>query len=159
MANLIYLSLNGQRQGAISEGCSSIDSICNKSQLSHINKIMVLGLTHSITRDHNVNHHAISIIKPVDKSSPLLGKAISENEVLNCEFDFYRTSRVGMNECYYKLKLSNARIAAIHLQVPHAIVDNEGQPEESIDFIYETISWEHCIAGTSGYSQWEDRVN
>ena len=47
----------------------------------------------------------------MDKSSPLLNKAISENECLTCDFEFYRTNRFGINELYYKLKLINARIA------------------------------------------------
>jgi len=158
MANLIYLQLDGKLQGLISAGCSSEESIGNKAQLIHYDQIMVMGLTHSITREQNVNHQSITIIKPLDKSSPLLGNAISENESLTCEFSFYRTTKAGMNECYYKVKLINARIAAIHLQVPHTLNDSEGQPEESIELTYESISWEHCIAGTSAYSLWSDRI-
>ena len=158
MANLVYLTLNGQLQGLISAGCSSQSSIGNKAQTGHADQIMVLGLTHGMTRQQNVNHQALTIAKPVDKSSPLLGKAINENECLSCEFHFYRTNRAGMNECYYKLALINARIAGIHLQVPHTINDSEGQPEESIEFTYESISWEHCTAGTSGYSLWGERI-
>jgi len=158
MANLIYLQLDGKLQGLISAGCSSEESIGNKAQLIHYDQIMVMGLTHSITREQNVNHQSITIIKPLDKSSPLLGNAISENESLTCEFSFYRTTKAGMNECYYKVKLINARIAAIHLQIPHTLNDSEGQPEESIELTYESISWEHCIAGTSAYSLWSDRI-
>ncbi|EAV1360067.1 TPA: type VI secretion system tube protein Hcp, partial [Salmonella enterica subsp. enterica serovar Enteritidis] len=32
------------------------------------------------------------------------------------------------------------------------------QPQESISFIYESINWEHCIAGTSAFSLWDERV-
>lgn len=46
MANLIYLTLNGQNQGLISAGCSSLDSIGNKAQLVHLDQIMVFELTH-----------------------------------------------------------------------------------------------------------------
>ena len=158
MANLIYMTLNGDLQGLISAGCSSLDSIGNKAQLVHYDQIMVMGLSHSLTRQQNVNHQALRMIKPVDKSSPLLGKAITENECLTCDFSFYRTNRMGMNECYYKVKLINARITSIHLQVPHTIDDSEGQPEETIDLSYESINWEHCTAGTSAYSLWSDRI-
>ncbi|HKN02835.1 MAG TPA: Hcp family type VI secretion system effector [Buttiauxella sp.] len=158
MANLIYMTLNGELQGLISAGCSSLDSIGNKAQLVHYDQIMVMGLSHSLTRQQNVNHQALRMIKPVDKSSPLLGKAITENECLTCDFSFYRTNRMGMNECYYKVKLINARITSIHLQVPHTVDDSEGQPEETIDLSYESINWEHCTAGTSAYSLWSDRI-
>lgn len=127
MANLIYLNLNGQLQGHISAGCCSQNSVGNKAQLSHHDQIMVLGLSHGITREQNVNHQLLTLIKPVDKSSPLLGKAISDNECLSCEFSLYRTNRAGINECYYKITLINARIAAINLHNPHTINDSEGQ--------------------------------
>lgn len=158
MANLIYLTLNGDMQGLISAGCSTPDSVGNKAQINHSDQIMVMGLSHGITRHQNVNHQSLTMIKPIDKSSPLLGKAITENECLSCEFRFYRTNRAGMNECYYKVKLINARIASIHLQVPHVIDDSEGQPEESLEFTYESINWEHCTAGTSAYSLWSENV-
>ena len=156
MANLVYLTLNGDIQGMISAGCSSMQSIGNKAQLAHLDEIMVTSLSHGLSRDQNVNHQMLTIIKPVDKSSPLLGKAISDNECLTCVFTFYRTNRFGINELYYKLKLTNARISNISLNVPHTITDSGGQPEESISFSYESINWEHCIAGTSAYSLWSD---
>ena len=158
MANLAYLTLNGQMQGLISAGCSSQDSIGNKAQIAHNDQIMVLELSHGVSRQQNVNHQTLTIKKPVDKSSPLLNKAISENEVLSCEVDCYRTARSGANELYYKIKLTNARITDIQLAIPHTITDNGAQPEESVSFTYESISWEHCIAGTSAYSLWSERI-
>lgn len=158
MANLIYLTLNGEQQGLISAGCSSQDSIGNKAQLAHADQIMVMSLSHGITRQQNVNHQALTLVKPLDKSSPLLGKSISENEGLDCEFSFWRTNRTGLNECYYKIKLTKAHIAGIHLHIPHTIDDSGGQAEESIELNYESISWEHCTAGTSAYSLWSDRI-
>ncbi|OAT33403.1 Hcp family secreted protein [Buttiauxella ferragutiae ATCC 51602] len=152
------MSLNGELQGLISAGCSSLNSIGNKAQVIHYDQIMVMELSHSLTRQQNVNHQALTMVKPIDKSSPLLGKAITENECLTCDFSFYRTNRMGMNECYYKLKLINARIAGIHLQVPHTIDDSDGQPQETIELTYESINWEHCTAGTSAYSLWSDRI-
>lgn len=158
MANLVYLTLNGDLQALISAGCCSQASIGNKAQIAHTDQIMVLGMNHGLNRAQNVNHLALNIQKPVDKSTPLLSKAITENECLTCDFEFYRTNRFGINELYYKVKLINARISAIHLSVPHLITDSGGQPEESVYFTYESITQEHCIAGTSAYSLWEDRI-
>ncbi len=158
MANSIYLTLNGQKQGLLSAGCCSLDSIGNKAQIAHLDQIMVYELTHSISREQNVFHHPVIIKKPIDKSSPLLGKAISENEILTCDFDVYQTNRFGINELYYKIKLTKARMADIHLTLPNTSHDNNEQPYESISFSYETITWEHNTAGTSAYSLWNDRV-
>ncbi|RVR86672.1 Hcp family type VI secretion system effector [Citrobacter freundii] len=142
MANTMWLALNGQAQGLP----------------AHRDQIMVMTVNHGMSRVQNVNHQCLTFIKPVDKSSPLLGKAITDNEILSCEFSFYRTSPAGLNECYYVLKLINARISSIHLQVPHTIDDSAGQPEEIIELSYESISWEHLIAGTSAYSLWDERI-
>lgn len=158
MANLIYLTLNGQTQGLISAGCSSLDSIGNKAQIAHLDQIMVYELSHMLHRQQNVNHQPLIVTKPVDKSSPLLGKAISENEILICDFDIYRTNKFGINEQYYKMKLTGARISDIHLMFPHTLINNNSQPQERISFSYETITWEHNSAGTSAYSLWQDRV-
>lgn len=158
MANTMWLTLQGQTQGMISAGCTSIDSIGNKSQSAHCNQIMVMAINHGMSRTQNVNHQCLTFIKPVDKSSSLLGKSITDNETLSCEFSFYRTSRAGLNECYYTLKLINARISSIHLQVPHTIDDSAGQPEEIVELSYESIAWEHLIAGTSAYSIWDERI-
>lgn len=158
MANTIWLTLNGQSQGLISAGCSTVDAIGNKAQVAHCDQIMVMDISHGMTREQNVGHQSLTLIKPIDKASPLLGKAINENETLTCDFSFYRTNRMGFNELYYTIKLTNARISSIHLHVPHTIDDSAGQPEESIELSYESINWDHHIAGTSGYSFWEDRV-
>ena len=119
---------------------------------------MVMAINHGMSREQNVNHQSLTFVKPVDKASPLLGKAICDNEKLTCEFSFYRTNRAGFNECYYSLKLINARVSSIHLHVPHTIDDSAGQPEESIELSYESITWDHLVAGTSAYSLWEERI-
>lgn len=158
MANSIYLTLNGQKQGLLSAGCCSLDSIGNKAQIAHLDQIMVYELNHHLTRIENVNHQCLTIRKPVDKSSPLLGRAISDNEILTCEFPVYRTNRFGINELYYMIKLTDARVCEIKLSIPHTVNDSKELSEEVISFVYEAISWEHCIAGTSAYSLWMDRV-
>ncbi|MEH0015115.1 Hcp family type VI secretion system effector [Citrobacter portucalensis] len=158
MANPVYMTLNGDLQGLISAGCSSMASIGNKAQITHTDQIMVLGLSHALNRAQNVNHQTLVLQKPVDKSSTFLPKAISEDECLTCDFEYYRTNRFGINELYYKVKLINARIASIKHVVPHTINNSQGQPEESLSLSYESITQEHCIAGTSAYSLWEERL-
>jgi type VI secretion system Hcp family effector len=158
MANLIYLTLNGQSQGLISAGCASQASIGNKAQPAHQDQILIYELSHGLSRNQNVNHQTVVIRKPVDKSSPLLNKAITENEILTCDFDFYRTNRSGMNELYYKVKLIDASIKELRLISPDTLKEPDSQPTESVSFTYNSVSWEHCLAGTSAYSLWSARV-
>ena len=86
MSNIIYLSIKGKIQGLISEGCGSYASIGNKYQINHVDEIFVLQFDHSLSREYNVVHHPIKFYKPIDKSSPLLNAALSENEELSAVF-------------------------------------------------------------------------
>ncbi|UAN54758.1 Hcp family type VI secretion system effector (plasmid) [Serratia sp. JSRIV002] len=158
MANSIYASVKGERQGLISGGCSTFASIGNKYQSGHEDQILTLAFEHAVSREQNVNHGPISFVKPIDKSSPLWGVAISNNECLDVKFDFYRTSASGTQELYYSVRLTKAYISRINTIYPHAIDHAENQPEEMITLKYQSITWEHHIAGTSGYSIWDERV-
>lgn len=55
MANIIYLKMTGEKQGLISSGCSTLESIGNKYQSSHEDEIFVYELTNQITRADNVS--------------------------------------------------------------------------------------------------------
>ena len=44
MANPVYLTLNGELQGLISSGCSSMPSIGNKAQIAHQDQIMLVWI-------------------------------------------------------------------------------------------------------------------
>ncbi|CNI32910.1 Hcp1 family type VI secretion system effector [Yersinia pekkanenii] len=65
MANSIYLTLQGAKQGLISAGCGSLDSIGNKSQSTHQDQIFVYALQHMISRVQNSHHHPIVFRNPL----------------------------------------------------------------------------------------------
>lgn len=158
MANLIYLTIKGEKQGLISAGCSTYDSIGNKFQAGHTDQIMVYSLTHGINRAQNATHLPINIVKPIDKATPLLGTAISDNEVLHLTFDLYRTSSNGHQEIYFSIEVRNANIKHVGINYPHIMTNKDSQPEEMLSVTYQDIKWVHHAAGTTGYSLWEDRV-
>ncbi|MDC9591377.1 Hcp family type VI secretion system effector [Xenorhabdus sp. XENO-10] len=158
MANIIYLKLQGNKQGLISSGCSTIDSIGNKFQKGHEDEILVNELSSNLSMHQNVNFQPIDIRKPIDKSSPLLSQALTSNELLTCEFFFYRTSMSGGLELYYKIKLTEAALVNINFFCPNSITHNDAQPEESLSIKFKSITWEHVTAGTSSYSIWDERV-
>lgn len=158
MANRIYASVSGKNQGLISAGCSTFDSIGNRFQHGHENEIMVLYFEHELTRLQHVNHGPVSFIKPIDKSTPLFGIALDNNESLDVVFKKYRTSAAGNSELYFSIKLTGATVVNMKVIYPHVTDDNESQPEEMIRLLYRNITWQHHIAGTSGYSIWDDRI-
>ncbi|PHM36167.1 Hcp family type VI secretion system effector [Xenorhabdus innexi] len=152
MSHIIYLSLKGKKQGLISAGCSTPESIGNRYQKGREDQIQVLSLNHSMSRDQNVNHQPVSFVKPIDKSSPLLAMAIDGNELLDASFVHYRTSQMGQLEFFYEIKLTSATIVDISYNYPHSINDNGAIPHEVVMLDYKSISCNHIAAGTSGYS-------
>lgn len=158
MAHSIYMSLTGNKQDLISQGCSSIESIGNRCQLSHADQIQLLSFKHHILCDKNVNHLPVTLIKAIDKATPLLGVAISNQEELTLVIDFYRTASHGRQEKYFTIKINRAVIVEMFIDYPHSVTQSEVQPEEVISLRYNDITWEHHAAGTCGYSFWEDRV-
>jgi type VI secretion system Hcp family effector len=158
MTNAIYLTLKGQKQGEISTGCGSYDSIGNKFQAGHEDQIMVYSLAHNISREQHTAHQPFTITKPIDKSTPLIGMGITNNEEMYLLLDFYRTSNVGAQEKYFSIEIRKAKLKRVALNYPHALTNNDSQPEEILSVVYQDIKWQHHIAGTTGYSLWEDRV-
>ncbi|NIH17164.1 Hcp family type VI secretion system effector [Morganella morganii] len=158
MANLIYLTMEGNKQGLISRGCSSLDSIGNKSQAGKEDKIFILEFKNSITQHQNINHLPVDFIKQIDKSSPLILSAISNNEILKLQFDFYRTSQEGRQDKYYSILIQGAQIINFSTRYPHSLTHNMSQPEELISVNYRDITCTHHMAGTSGYSIRENNI-
>lgn len=158
MSFSIFLSLTGKQQGLISAGCNTFDSIGNKYQKDHADEIQVLSLNHSMSRDEHCNLHPVEFIKPIDKSSPLIGIAVTNNEMLTAIFEAYRLNESGVLEVFYKVKLTDASIVNVSSTYPHVINSAGMMPYEHISLKYKSITWEHKIAGTSGYSIWDDRV-
>lgn len=165
MANHGYMSITGKKQGLISSGCSSQDSIGNKCQIGHFDEIMVLAYSHDMVAgsDGTVTggrgqHRPVVITKNIDKSSPLISGALHDGEEVECVIDFYRTSPIGSQEKYFVVRLSGARIAYINFQVPHVINMSEGQPQEVVVIRYRDITWTHVGAGTSAHSSWNNDV-
>lgn len=158
MANVIYATVKGKQQGLISAGCSSMDSIGNKGQTGHLDQILINSLNYAMNREQHVSHHPVVFTKPIDKSSPLLGVAISSNESLEVLFEFYRTNASGAQELYFTILLTDATISDISGSHPHSSTHSGAQPQETISLKYKSITWNHIIAGTSGYSIWDDRV-
>lgn len=152
MPDVKYLKLSGKSQGLISANCSTIDSIGNRYQDNHKDQIQVLSVNYNISRMQNASHYPILIVKPVDKSSPLLGVAVANNEILDAEFSFYRINQSGQLEKYFEIKLTKAMIVDFSQSFPDGPVDSHIVSHEKILLQYESISWRHILAGTSGYS-------
>lgn len=156
MSDIIYLTLTGKTQGLMSSGCSSYDSIGNRYQQNHTDEILVYSTNYDVSRQQNASYAPFIFTKADDKSSPLILTALANNEILECEFDYYRVDKNGSLLHYKTIKLSKASIARIANEHPNSQLNNELSPFEMVSMKYESIAINHRAAGTSGYgiSQW-----
>jgi type VI secretion system secreted protein Hcp len=86
--------------------------------------------------------------KPVDKSTPLLQKALGENEVLSkVEFTFYgnrlgtATGAAGAEFALYTVVLTNARVVSIQDAFTPGSTANPNNFQQTIGLSYEKIEW------------------
>ncbi|MGJ0576946.1 type VI secretion system tube protein TssD [Xenorhabdus bovienii] len=62
MSYMIYLTLNGKKQGLISAGCSTLDSIGNRYQKGHEDQIQVLS-TPTVVCTNNLTTATLNVQK------------------------------------------------------------------------------------------------
>lgn len=162
MANNSYMSISGINSGLISAGCSTPESMGNKCQASHVDEIMVLSVDHGLLSGNsssafgsNARHLPVIITKYIDKSSPLLAKALDDGEYVKCLIHLYRASQSVGEEKYFRIELRNARIAQITLSVPPASSRGDSQPIDTVAIRYGDIILEHITANTSTGMTWQ----
>jgi type VI secretion system secreted protein Hcp len=161
MATPVYMTITGAKQGNITAGASSAESIGNKFRKEHIDKITIYSYDHQVyVPSNNVSgqttgspvHNAVKVSKPFDKSSPLLRQALSSGESLTqVEISWYRTAQEGDLELYYTTVLTGARIVNIRAYM-RDIQDPDGSHVdhmEEVEFCYDEITSSHVVSNTT----------
>lgn len=148
MALNAYLKLTGAKQGDIT------GSVTQKGREG---KIMVIAVNHEVLslRDQvsgqavgKRQHKPFVITKELDKSTPLLFKALVTGEIItNWELQFFtphlQQGSAGMEVNHYTVKLTNASITDIK-----SVMLNNKNPDltkyteyEEVSFVYQKIQW------------------
>ena len=99
-------------------------------------------------------HTPVTITKRIDKSTPLLLKALCRNEpVTTAEFRFFRPSPggSGAEEHFYTVLLENGFISAVEQESFDAITGGEMAPPmmEEVSFVFKEITWTYEIGGAT----------
>ena len=170
MATPAYMSIKGERQGLITEGAFTADSVGNTFQEGHEDQVMVQGFSHEviIPRDPQSGqptgqriHKPVVITKVFDKSSPLLLAALCTGEKLpQVEIQWFRTSAQGTQEHYYSTVLEDAIIVNIK-DYMHNCQDPATAHFthlEDVHFSYRKITWTHHNSNTTGHDDWRTPV-
>jgi type VI secretion system secreted protein Hcp len=104
-------------------------------------------------------YEPIRIVKRIDKSSPLLMKALCNNEVIEGTFRFYRAnpSGDGTTQQHYTIRVTGGRIVGARTWCPNVLDPaSSDRPElEEISFVFNTITWTY----TNGGIEHQDSVN
>ena len=159
-----YLTLIGEKQKLITQGCSTLESMGNNYQLGREDQILVESFHQHFYRPKGAQaggrvHGPVTITKVFDKATPLIFEAWRTGETLSlCKLDWYRISPRGFQEHFYTMVFKDAVITNIDLTMP-----NWRDPAfahvtqlEAVTFAYRTITVTHENCGTMGSDNWHD---
>jgi type VI secretion system secreted protein Hcp len=152
----IYLTIEGVKQGNISAGANTQDSMGNKYQSDHTDEITVHSFDHGVMRPYDPSsgqaegqrvHSPATFSKGFDKTSPMLYQACCTGERLTkCEFKWYRAGMDGGDEHFFTHVLHDALIVSI----------NAGGDSESVSLTYRQMDWTQEVAGTAASDNWRE---
>ena len=100
----------------------------------------------------------LKVTKRIDKSSPLLLKALSQNEKVEGVFKFFRPnpSGDGTTEQFYTAEIKEGNIASVKQLIAMTIKpETAGEPPmEEITFVFRTITWTYTNGGVTHTDSW-----
>jgi type VI secretion system secreted protein Hcp len=96
-------------------------------------------------------HAPITVVKEVDRTSPLLLHAWVRNDVLPVwKLEFFAADRLGRRSVAYTIELRRAGITEIAMTT----ADSTGLPREAVSFVYEAVTWTWLDGRTSTTDDW-----
>jgi type VI secretion system secreted protein Hcp len=103
-------------------------------------------------------HEPILIRKPIDRSSPLLAKALAQNSVVDAEFRFYRPNPAGdgTTQHFYTVAIKQGRIASFKDYLPPTTEPANSliPPLEEVGMVFTAIRWTHVPGGIEHEDTW-----
>ena len=103
-------------------------------------------------------HKPLLIRKPVDKSSPLIAKALTKNSKVEGEIKFYRPNPTGdgTTEHFFTVKIANGRVGSQKLI---NVWTRPGEPhseamQEEVTFVFQEITWTYVNGGIEHIDSW-----
>ena len=154
-----HMSLTGKTQGAIAQGCSTMQG--------REDTILCQALNHEVYIPHDPQtglptgkrvHNALTVTKVFDKGSPKLYQALTTGETMNdVTMKYYRISPSGNEEHYFTIKLVDAIIVSIKPWIPNALDPaRDGFTHmEDVSFTYSKIIWTWEEGGVEAQDSWQ----
>jgi len=162
MSQTVHLTLKAN--GTDIQGNSSITS------MSRENTIECLSFGDSVRTAREASHgmasgertyEPVRIVKRIDKSSPLLAKALCQNEVIEGIFRLYRPNPTGdgTQEQFFTVEIKEGRVASITRISPDALdpASANAPPTEEVTFVFGYIRWCYEPDGVEHVDHWSER--
>ncbi len=103
-------------------------------------------------------YNPLVIRKRIDKASPLILKALAENQVIEGTFKFFRPNPTGdgTTEQFYTVVIKAGRVASVKQLCPDTLVPatSTEPPLEEISFVFHTIAWTFMQGGVTHEDTW-----
>ena len=107
-------------------------------------------------------HEPIIIRKRIDKSSPLLAKALVQNEVVEGTFKFYRPNPTGdgTTEQFFTVAIKGGRVFSQKLLISNTLDPALATepPHEDVGFVFHTITWTYSNGGIEHEDSWQKQA-
>ena len=104
-------------------------------------------------------YEPLLIRKRIDKSTPLLAKALCNNQVIEGKFKFFRPNPNGdgTTEQFFTVEIKQGRISSQKQIVPDTIVPatSTEPPLEEVTFVFHSISWTITNGGITHDDTWD----
>lgn len=161
-----YIKIQGQRQGLITKGAFTAESVGNVYVEGHEDEILVQEIQHLIKTPTDPQsgqpsgqrvHHPFIFTSSLNKATPLMYQALADGEMLpTVEVHWYRTANDGTQEHFFTTTLHDAIITAIDLHMPHAQDAEKAGYTQLVrtNMTYRKITWKHMVASTEGSDDW-----
>lgn len=161
MALNAFLTITGKKQGQIKGGVT---------QKGREGSIAVYAVQHEVVSPRDAasglptgkrQHKPLTIVKETDRSTPLLYNALVANETLTeVVLKFYAQSPAGVEQNNYTVRLTNASISAIDLDMQNNKLEpgNKLPVLEHISFTYQKIEWTWTAGAVSAGDDWQAPV-
>jgi type VI secretion system secreted protein Hcp len=156
-----YLKLSGTRTGTVQ------GSVTQKGREG---KIAVNAVSHEIVSPRDPasgqatgkrQHQPLSITKELDRASvPMRSMLVNNEACKEWELQFWRSLPTGAEAAYLTIRLTNAAIAAIDMEMPNNTRPDTMKLEtfEVVTFVYQKIEWTWTDGGLMAMDDWESRV-
>ena len=145
MAMNAHMTVEGTKQGAITDGCSVMEGREGTTHVMRLEQVIEIPWNVQDGRAQGQRiHRPLRVVKAIDRSSPLLSQAMTTNELLTITFQFYRPNPDGdgSDEQFYTIKLEKANIINYKGELPFTLDSTTANlpPLETLELAFEKIT-------------------